>query len=575
LTQSQHIVKRQVVELFVNITEQSPALQERFRVLHQSSLKQKMNTLFDAYCKQDEVIRLDKIEIDLGVLPSGDVFEPHFEQQMIEQLERALHDQLTEVNSLSLKLDTKLVAVNEKKSATVIQSVDDSTVEQLCYYLITGELPWWSSTEEWSLEKALKKLLKNQPLQTIQGLRKSVTPMLIKRLVLQLSSKTRLSLLAEFNRADNKGAEVLVTQWFKLVIRLTSLDMLSIPISLIEPLKKIQQVINSQQNYSQLFWFNILSNLLKQDVAVATQDLVDKSIRHLAELSQLEYVQVVELFSLLLQHSDVQQNELESGLRKILIRLTDEQKNNFNSAIYQITSVQSGSHELTIDEKNRSADEIKTESLNRLSGNESIDEFFLSATILETENLLTRQQDLDSVTGLEQEEAGLKSEKNRYVSNAGIILLWPFLTQFFSQLGLISEKKFYSVQARQKAILLLQYLGTGQQQISEHQLLLNKILCGWPIIQPLNLGLIIAKQEESAVNELLESLISYWTSLKATSVSGLRTAFIQREGILQRQHGGWSLKIERTGYDVLIDKLPWGIGLVKLPWMNEPLHTDW
>jgi len=575
LTQSQHIVKRQVVELFVNITEQSPALQERFRVLHQSSLKQKMNTLFDAYCKQDEVIRLDKIEIDLGVLPSGDVFEPHFEQQMIEQLERALHDQLTEVNSLSVKLDTKLVAVNEKKSATVIQSVDDSTVEQLCYYLITGELPWWSSTEEWSLEKALKKLLKNQPLQTIQGLRKSVTPMLIKRLVLQLSSKTRLSLLAEFNRADNKGAEVLVTQWFKLVIRLTSLDMLSIPISLIEPLKKIQQVINSQQHYSQLFWFNILSNLLKQDVAVATQDLVDKSIRHLAELSQLEYVQVVELFSLLLQHSDVQQNELESGLRKILIRLTDEQKNNFNSAIYQITSVQSGSHELTIDEKNRSADEIKTESLNRLSGNESIDEFFLSATILETENLLTRQQDLDSVTGLEQEEAGLKSEKNRYVSNAGIILLWPFLTQFFSQLGLISEKKFYSVQARQKAILLLQYLGTGQQQISEHQLLLNKILCGWPIIQPLNLGLIIAKQEESAVNELLESLISYWTSLKATSVSGLRTAFIQREGILQRQHGGWSLKIERTGYDVLIDKLPWGIGLVKLPWMNEPLHTDW
>ncbi len=77
------------------------------------------------------------------------------------------------------------------------------------------------------------------------------------------------------------------------------------------------------------------------------------------------------------------------------------------------------------------------------------------------------------------------------------------------------------------------------------------------------------------MNELLESTISYWTSLKATSVSGLRTAFIQREGILQRQHGGWSLKIERTGYDMLIDKLPWGIGLVKLPWMNEPLHTDW
>lgn len=575
MTQAQHIVKRQVVELFVNSAEQSHALQERFRVLHQSSLKQKMNTLFDVYCEQDKVIRLEKIEIDLGILQSGDLFELHFEQQMIEQLERVLHDQLNEENSLSLNPDGKLETVNVKQSANVIQSVHESTVEQLCHYLITGELPWWSSNEDWNLEKALKKLLKNQPLQTIQGLRRSLMPLLVKRLVLQLSGKTRLSLLAVLHPDDNKGLGVLVSQWFKLVIRLTSLDMSSIPILFIEPLKKIQQVINSQQNYSQLFWFDLLSYLLKQDIEVTTQDFIDKFIRHLAELSQLEYVQVVEIFSLLLQYSDVQLNELESGLRQILIRLRDKQKNNFNSGIFEIPSVQSESLEPAIEEKNLSVGEIKTETRKRLSCNKTIDEFFLSATMLETENLLTRQQDLDSVTGLEQEEASLKSEQNRYVSNAGIILFWPFLTQFFSQLGLINDKKFCSVQARQKAILLLQYLGTGQLRFSEHQLFLNKILCGWPIIQPVSLRLKNSKQEESAVNELLQSLISHWSSLNATSVSGLRTAFIQREGILKQQHGGWLLKIERTGYDVLIDQLPWGIGLVKLPWMNEPVHTDW
>ncbi len=569
MTQAHHIVKRQVVELFVNSAEQSPALQERFRVLHQSSLKQKMNTLFDALCKKEEVIRLEKIEIDLGILQSGDLFESHFEQQMIEQLELALTEQINNETSLKPVPGEKQISAggnksSEKKFSATIQGSQESSLEQLCYFLITGELPWWSSTENWRLDQSLENLLEHQSLQIAQALRRSVTPVLIKRLVLQLSGNTRLKLLEVLQPGDKKKSRVLVDQWFRLITQLLLLDMLSIPLKFRVTLKKLQLMFNDKQLYSQLFWFDLFKLLLKQNSALTAENFIDKVIRQIVSKLKLEYTPVVEILSLVIKHSDVQQNELKAGLSQIMNQLSKEQNN------YSVT----GFNKLSLYTGEFSQSELVKKNIS-VTGNEAVADPFLTTSFLETENLLTNQQEIDELIRLQQQEAILKSEQSRYLSNAGIILLWPFITQFFNQLELIREKKFCSVQSRQKAILLLQYLGTGQQRFSEHQLLLNKILCGWPLLQPLSVQLEISQLEESAANELLHSLISHWSALKATSVAGLRTAFIQREGILKHQQSGWLLQIERTGYDVLIDKLPWGIGIVKLPWMNEPVHTDW
>ncbi|TXL12992.1 hypothetical protein BMR06_17025 [Methylococcaceae bacterium HT5] len=78
-----------------------------------------------------------------------------------------------------------------------------------------------------------------------------------------------------------------------------------------------------------------------------------------------------------------------------------------------------------------------------------------------------------------QQQTELSDHSNiesRYISNAGIILFWPFLKQFFTELNLLRNNEFQNLQGQQRAVQLLQFAGTEKRKFSEHQLILNKIL---------------------------------------------------------------------------------------------------
>ena len=162
-----------------------------------------------------------------------------------------------------------------------------------------------------------------------------------------------------------------------------------------------------------------------------------------------------------------------------------------------------------------------------------------------------------------------------YITNAGLVLLWPFLTRFFEQVHLVEDKAFVSDEAWQRAVLLTHYLGTGESEISEHRLLLNKLLCGWPMHESVPRQFMPTPTEEEQSIVLLQTVITHWAALKNTSVDGLRQAFLQRPGKLVREPEQWMLTIERTGYDVLLEQLPWSFSVIKLSWMPHPLFVEW
>ena len=162
-----------------------------------------------------------------------------------------------------------------------------------------------------------------------------------------------------------------------------------------------------------------------------------------------------------------------------------------------------------------------------------------------------------------------------YIRNAGLVLLWPFLTRFFAALNLLHANQFIDPQANQRAVLLLQYLVDGATEIPEPLLPLNKLLCGLDLTEPIAASLDITAQEQIECDNLLTAAIHNWTALKNMSPSGLRQAFLQRAGILRPYHGNWLLQVERETYDVLLDQLPWSIRVVKLPWLPEVLYVEW
>ncbi len=164
-----------------------------------------------------------------------------------------------------------------------------------------------------------------------------------------------------------------------------------------------------------------------------------------------------------------------------------------------------------------------------------------------------------------------------YITNAGIILLHLYLKTFFTTAGLLNGDDFKDDFCKQKAVHLLQYAGTGQQQLPEYMMTLNKLLCGIPHATHINRFIELTAAEMDMADELLQAVISNWVILGNTSAAALQETFLQRKAKLffNEAASHWQLQVVRTGLDVLLDKIPWGFSYIKLPWMPDALATEW
>ena len=162
-----------------------------------------------------------------------------------------------------------------------------------------------------------------------------------------------------------------------------------------------------------------------------------------------------------------------------------------------------------------------------------------------------------------------------YIKNSGLILLHPFLQRFFSLLDLLDKRKFKDEYSQHKAVYLLQYLVDKSESAEEHELVLNKIMCGMKLQEPIQKDIVLTEADKETCESLLQGVIQNWSILKNTSNDGLRSSFLQREGRLLQEEAGWRLKVEERGFDILIDKIPWTISMFKLPWMDKSMSVEW
>jgi hypothetical protein len=159
-----------------------------------------------------------------------------------------------------------------------------------------------------------------------------------------------------------------------------------------------------------------------------------------------------------------------------------------------------------------------------------------------------------------------------YVRNAGAVIVAPYFPAFFGKLELARDGKILDPSL---ALVLIHYLVFGTADCLEHEAVLSKILCGIPLEDFVRTRVPLPEAFQREADELLESVIRNWSILKSTSIEGLRTSFLQREGALERSEDGWMMRMERKAFDVLLDHLPWTISMIRLPWMTETLRTSW
>lgn len=161
------------------------------------------------------------------------------------------------------------------------------------------------------------------------------------------------------------------------------------------------------------------------------------------------------------------------------------------------------------------------------------------------------------------------------VADAGLVILHPFLAAFFASRGLTGEACFVSPAASERAVHLTGRLAAGDAPRREPDLVIPKLLCGWPLAAPVARRPRLSAADQAEVDTLLAAVIGHWTALGRASAAALRESFLTRPGRLREGRRAWHLEVERRGTDVLLARLPWSINLVRLPWAPRPIQLDW
>src|SRR6187397_3152239 len=86
---NRHRIQRQIVELAVGATAEAPAAQQQLASPFWDRAVPELEEVFDRAAGPDELLRLDRLELDLGTIGGGD-WPAEFKKKLIAELARSL-----------------------------------------------------------------------------------------------------------------------------------------------------------------------------------------------------------------------------------------------------------------------------------------------------------------------------------------------------------------------------------------------------------------------------------------------------------------------------------------------------
>ncbi len=613
-----HFIRQQYLHIEVNGSETDAlALQNRLSRLCQDWLSPALERVLDRCVPSTEYWLLDCLDIDVGVLTLE-----HLEQDLSKLVTQAIEKKLREQ---SLNSPTSTLINKDIRHKTSQQSL----TETLVYFLNTGRLPWSITlTKNKNFEQTLLDAWQDGVATIPKGLILSTlnAPTARKRLVRQFSPLFMTTLLDNFSLEGKKfitailpiqqNPDTAVKQferqlWETLFAFIATGKTLNETAIISEALQTLN-LSNGQQHALENALLDtwqkttandthpiIIHTLLASETArkrLVSQFSPSLMTRLLAQLSP-ESPKIIVAILALLQNSDapsVVVKQFEQQVWETVFTFIATGKTVTENAViaeaWQALAVKTPALENLL-ARHWSAAITSTHSpkLKPLSSVPIIQPSDSTNNLTidhEQENLpMTdsvkpfKQTDTNESLDLQKKLPTTKTafqaadiQEGIYIENAGLILLHPFLPQFFTALDIANEVQLIQPE---RALCLLHFLTTGLLITPEYELTLAKILCNIPLEMPVESDMELSKLEREEAEALLNAVIRHWEALRNTSIDGLRGEFLLRFGKLSMRDGDWLLQVEAKTVDILLNHLPWGISMIKLPWMQRMLWVEW
>ncbi len=574
------IIQKQILDITVSDKSLAKTYQDRFQSLYYTKLLPIMERQFEKYDTNERVIKIDALEFNLGKIDFND-----FDRSLTLEFEKQLR----------LYLNNNSKYFEQVRNIDNIRVVSDkqSNIETLIFYLITGAVPWWHD--------------KNKLFNLMQLWLDSIT-----------NNADLLLHEIKFNQSN--------TNFNKRLIKVFNKDGLFKSLHILSPqintkvLSDIFTLLSTTINYlkfSETDLFGLFASTyisyIQQNTSpntpnFSTESIITVFIKRIAQILNIAPVK----FHRAIIESAIQNNKIINSTTNVIVRRiyenmnidTVEKERLLQRIDYELLGTRKSNHSETELSKNKSPDNSRVSpNKSRVfnNSNEAIAEThqakndkqdisnieYRKSNIGQEENNKTKhinevvgKKNIGSNTISESQAANniskiVEATKEFYIQHAGLVILWPFISGFFSNMKWVIDNKWQSNTAQQTAVIALQYIATGKDEIMEHECMLSKILCGMHYSDYVDTEIALDESIKSEAENMIGAAINRWSVMKGTSLNGFRTSFFNREGKLIDNESNWNLMIKRESFDVLLDKLPWPISVVKTVWMDKPIYVEW
>jgi hypothetical protein len=564
----QHLLKKQVIDLEIGAALDAYSIQHSISHHFWKHIYPLLEKIFDELGSGNEVIKIDRIEIDLSCITLDYIELATWPATYLQEIENKLR------RALQLQLKEKKQCPEPKESAVF---------RQWLFYMENGHLPW----NGMSLKKESTIVLESLATEysCISALRQLLlrNPVALNRIILQHDETFLQNLVAVLTTKKQQGLIAFIDEMMCLpdVVQKPKPGTSLLPVH--HARKKIWQHIlrfaaTKEQPALQDLVFHVLSQLIT-NVSVAHALATDPSLQKLSISGSIN--KIAAWFAELPVNESKPEKDI---VQNIDMRLPNQTDDKTVQKPEQIENIDRNiiSHK---DETNTKNETNQIPAANHASAKTKEQSQPLNENILPKSHLIKKDQPPPQVLpASETEEPGLFNldlstshdlEEGLFIGSAGLVLTHPFLPTLFKKLSWAHNGQFAGINEQHLALHLLHYMATGETTAEEYELVTAKLLCGYPLQMPVPKEIILDEAATNEANNMLEALIAQWEILKQTSIHGLREGFLQRRGKLFTKKERLYLQVETSSIDLLLDKLPWNLSIIKLPWMKDLLNVDW
>lgn len=520
----QHIIKKQLIELTLDKRLNHFHIQHLVSKHYHNDIIPVLQKVFDKIGNEDQIIELDKLEIDLGILTEKSIEKNEWTALLQNKIEELL---------------TKIIESKAPADPAHSKPKRLSIFKQWFFYMQNGYLPWnaLKAGEGW-YQQVLEALAID--FESVQLLRQAVRlqTFFLKRIVAQ-HNESFLQNLAEIFTAQKQ--DELPAAIDEMIVFITW-----------QQTKDKAHTIKSEREIKKQLWAEAI-----QLAAVSNETTAQKKIAEQVVMLVLKEKEVIKsLPAVVSKKLQITLPYFAAFIKNVQARVDNETK--LGKAV-------------------KKEKDIRVSKKLSLTNNEAGVEKTKEPSIKGLEKVHVKT-DVENIEFIERESKSLihtLDEEGIFVANAGVVLLHPFLNSLFKRLNLVSEGKFVNENLHQQALYIVHYLSMGNTIAEEHELTIAKVLCAYPLDEPVDNDIEIKREMLNEAVEMIGAALQQWDKLQNTSPAGLREGFLQRNGKLHSKSGTINLQVEKSAIDVLLDYLPWNLSMIKLPWMKDILRVEW